>query len=124
MRSWIVAAAFSLLSAAPALAQSLDGDWAGTLDTGQEKLRGVFHVLPQPGGLPGVTLDSPDQEIFGIPGQVMKLEGSKVEMIFIPIAATLKGDLSADGQTLTSTYSQNGRDFPLVLTRRAAAPQK
>jgi hypothetical protein len=127
MRTWkparrlAVAAAFALLSAGPTLAQTFEGDWEGTLDTGQEKLRGVVHVLPTATGLPDVTLDSVDQGVMDIPGKVMKAEGPKVEMLFISVGASLAGTVSADGKAFTGVYSQNGRSFPFNMTRRAPA---
>src|SRR5690349_13617937 len=93
-RRFAVATAFALVFAGSAAAQTFDGDWEGVLDTGQEKLRGVVHVIPQPSGLPHVALDSLDQNTFGIPGQVMKADGANVEMAFIAIGASLTGTVS------------------------------
>lgn len=127
MRIWIharrlaVAAAFALVAGGSAATQTFDGDWEGTLDTGQQKLRGVVHVLPQPSGLPHVALDSLDQDVVGIAGQVMKAEGPNVEMAFFGIGASLAGAVSPDGKTFTGVYSQNGQSFPFTMTRRPAA---
>ena len=57
---------FALLTAPPALAQDVSGDWYGYLEASQAKLRLVLHVQPEEGGEYSATLDSPDQGQSGI----------------------------------------------------------
>lgn len=102
--------------------QGLDGNWAGTLDFGTAKLRLVLHVLSRDGGVKA-GLDSPDQGVSGIPVTTLSRDGKSVAFGLASIGASFNGTLSADGRAIAGTFTQNGRDTPLTLTRLAAGAQ-
>ncbi|NLG76964.1 MAG: alpha/beta hydrolase, partial [Xanthomonadaceae bacterium] len=55
----------------------LAGIWQGALDVGAMKLRLVFDIKEEGGKLVG-TLDSPDQQAFGMPIDTIDVQGSTV----------------------------------------------
>lgn len=103
--------------AGPAVA-GLDGTWNGALPTptgGQ--LRLVLHVRSGHYGA-SATLDSPDQLAKGIPIRELTREGQAVRFTVPAVGGAYSGTLSADGQTLTGSWSQ-GASQPLTFTRGA-----
>src|SRR5690348_5571246 len=83
------------LVASPALAQSYDGDWAGALDAGGQKLRLELHVKTT-GKETTAVLDSLDQNTT-IPATAVKTDGGQLSVLFLSIGGELTGKLSADG---------------------------
>ena len=63
------------LVAASAAAQSVAGDWQGTLKFGPGELRLVLHITENGSELAG-TIDSPDQNVKGIP---VSVKGSDID---------------------------------------------
>ena len=106
--------------AGPALAQApsplcYDGDWAGTLVAGAQKLRLELH-LKTVAGQETAELDSLDQGAT-IPATAVKTEGGELSVLFLAVGGELTAKLSADGKTLVGTWKQ-GADLPLTLTRK------
>ena len=115
-----VAAAVMLAFAAPSAAQTVDayaGDWEGVLHAGPRNLRLELHVKTS-GGETTAMLDSLDQGISA-PATGVKVEEGELGVLFLPLAGELKGKLSADGKTITGSWTQ-GISLPLTLTRKAA----
>lgn len=121
LRRLAVALAAALL-AGPAFAQTpahpYDGDWAGVLEAGGQKLRLELHVKSDAGGSTAV-LDSLDQGAT-IPATAVKMENGGVSILFLPVAGELTGKLSADGAQIVGSWTQ-GATLPLTLTRKAPA---
>jgi hypothetical protein len=91
---------------------SVTGDYEGTLGSLHLRLH-VWHSSPT--ALTG-TMDSIDQHAFGVPCTELALSG--VQFSFrSPVAhGSYKGEISADGNTITGTWTQ-GDSSPLVFTR-------
>lgn len=103
----------------PAPAQSaadVQGSWLGTLDAGGVKLRVAFAISNAERGLTA-TMDSLDQGAKGIPVASVSYTRPVLTMGVTAIGGAYRGDLAADGQTITGTWSQGGAALPLVLTR-------
>jgi len=105
----------AMLVAAPAMAQTYDGDWAGTLDAGAQKLRLELHVKTDAKGTNAV-LDSLDQGAT-IPATAVKTEGGQLNILFLSIGGELTGKLSPDGKQIVGTWAQ-GQTMPLTLTKK------
>src|SRR6185437_1173731 len=105
------------LIAGPALAAGYDGDWAGVLEAGGQKLRLELHVKSD-GKETTAVLDSLDQGSV-IPASAVKTEGGAVSVLFLSIGAELTGKLSPDGTQIVGAWSQ-GATLPLTLTRKSA----
>lgn len=94
----------------------IDGAWMGTLDLGAAKLRVVFHIVNTEDGLTA-TMDSPDQNVKGMPttsvtrdGATLKIEAKNIDGIF-------EGKIAADLSSIDGTFTQMGASHPLVLKR-------
>jgi uncharacterized protein len=100
----------------PAAPSELDGAWLGTIDTGALKLRVVFRITNTQDGLTA-TLDSLDQGMRGLPGTAVTRDGSSLRIENKQIEGTFAGKISADVASIDGTWSQRGRNYPLVLKR-------
>lgn len=126
MKTFVSAAAFTaaLFSAAgfaqAATLADMVGTWSGGLTApsgAQAPL--IVHVMADGTG----TVDSPAQDVFGVPAEGFQLEHNiftfTVPRIDVRFHGMLEGDLEAvDGQ-----WSQNGKSLPLRLIRRDVVPQ-
>ena len=120
MLSFKVSAALAMaaaLIATPALAQTYDGDWAGVLDIGGQKLRLELHVKTQ-GNETKAVIDSLDQGAT-IPAAAVKTDGGELSILFLSIGGELTGKLSPDGTQIVGKWTQGG-ELPLTLTKKAA----
>jgi uncharacterized protein (TIGR03435 family) len=110
---WIIA--FAALPGSSLLAQDITGDWQGTLEAGQA-LRIVIKITKaDPGGLKAV-MHSIDQGGQAIPVSSVTLQGSTVKMSITAIGGSYEGKLSADGTSITGTWTQ-ANPMPFNLKR-------
>jgi hypothetical protein len=112
---WAAVALVVVMSAAPAVAQTLAGSWQGSLTAGGRTLRLVFVTTADGAASRGVMY-SIDQGGQGVPATIT-VQGSAVRMALAGINATFEGSLSADGNTLTGTFTQGGTPTALSLVR-------
>jgi uncharacterized protein (TIGR03435 family) len=111
-----VVALVMLLSAGVASAQNIAGNWQGTLQAGQRSLRLVFVISNGDGGTLRAVMYSIDQGGQAVPATVM-VQGSAVRLNVSGIDVTFDGALSADGNTITGTFTQNGNPIATSLVR-------
>jgi len=97
-------------------ASDIDGTWMGTLDAGVMKLRIVLHLVSTQDGLTG-TIDSPDQNVTGIPATSITRDGSSVAVGTSKTAKVFEGKLSTDLKTIDGTWTLSGKFWPLTLKR-------
>lgn len=109
-------AAAQVTTTAPVDAGSLAGDWSGALDVQGIELRLVLHVKTA-GGTTSATLDSLDQEAFGIPVSSITRAGDKMSFEVAAVGGSFTGTLASDGKGVAGTWSQGGNSLPLALTR-------
>lgn len=101
------------------------GDWGGTLDAGVARMPIVFHISAEPQGGYAAKMDSPEQNVMGIPVTATRIAGRRVTMTIGNGAGVYKGEIAPDGRTIQGTWAQGGRKYPLELTRGVvAAPPK
>ncbi len=105
-----------LLTVGHARAQSIAGDWHGTLAPGQVNLPMSLHVTAAGDGYTA-TLDSPNQGAFGIPMTTFTLEGGTVVFTFVQAGVRYEGTF--DGETIDGTFTQGGQPLPLKFGRAA-----
>lgn len=118
---------FGLALAAQAPAQSppsnprdLTGTWQGTLHAGKD-LRTVLKVSKGDDGGWKAMLYSIDQGGQGMPVASITLQGSTVKYAIPGIGGSYEGTLSADGNSISGTWSQGPGPLPLNLTRATEA---
>jgi pimeloyl-ACP methyl ester carboxylesterase len=113
-RTLILAALLSAVSAA--CAQSIIGDWQGTLKAGPAELRLLLHVTKGGDGSLKATLDSVDQGANGIPVTSIVLQDSKLNLKVDSVNGAYEGKVAADGTTITGTWVQK-EPLPLDFKR-------
>ena len=111
-----VVALVVLLSAGVATAQSLAGNWQGTLQAGARSLRVIFVVSAADGGALRAVMYSIDQGGQGTPATVTA-QGSAVRMVATGANITFEGSLSADGNSINGNFTQGGNTLPVTLQR-------
>jgi hypothetical protein len=101
--------------ASAAWAQTVEGDWQGTLDVGAMKLRLGLHVSKTDAGWKS-TFDSLDQGAKGLPVATTSVTGAALHFEMPGMHVSYDGKLSADGAQIAGTFTQ-GAPFPLVFKR-------
>ena len=102
---------------AAAQSQSVEGFWAGALDTGAFRLRLVLKFSRTPDGKLKGTLDSVDQGANDIPMTVVTFQNGALHVEMKSLGATYDGKLSPDGTQITGEFMQGGAKLPLDLKR-------
>jgi hypothetical protein len=114
---WIIA--FSL-SGSALFAQEITGTWQGTLSaTGANRaLRLVTRISKSgdPGALRAVVY-SIDQGAQAMTATTVTMQDSILKMTIAGIGGTYEGRLSADGNSITGTWTQGRTPLPLNLNR-------
>jgi uncharacterized protein len=106
LSAWLLLPGLASAAAAPNL-DAIRGDWNGRI---AGRLPIIFHLGEQ------VTLDSPDQNAFGLPAALSMVDG-KVVISVGTVGARFEGELSANGQSLSGLFHQSGQRLPLTLSR-------
>ena len=96
----------------------VDGIWLGTLQAGGASLRIQVHVKSDNSGKESCSLDSLDQHAMGLDCTAVTFSSDDLAFDVPVVKGHFAGKLSADGNTLTGTWSQNNNDLPLTLTRQ------
>jgi len=113
---WMVALA--ALAASVLQAQNIAGNWQGTLQAGQQKVRIVFKIALENDKLTA-TLYAVDQPSPPFATTITR-DGTAVKMTIPGINGKYEGKLSGDGNSIEGTWTQ-GAPLPLNLAR--ATPQ-
>ena len=108
--------ALVMLSAGALQAQDMAGTWQGTLQAGGRELRIVIKITTDGGALKAVMY-SIDQGGQGMAASTVTLQGSTVKISVAGLGATYDGRLSADGTSITGTWTQGPAPAPLNLKR-------
>jgi hypothetical protein len=117
VRTAIGVVVFMFSASAGAVAQTIAGDWSGTLNAAGVQLRPALHVSAGESGSFKATLDSLDQGAIGIPVSTIALNGSTVSFQINAIRSSYEGTLNADATVIDGKWSQGGGTLPLVLSR-------
>jgi pimeloyl-ACP methyl ester carboxylesterase len=117
----IRAAAFLSIAVLAAPAADLSGTWQGNIVTPGATLHLGLTVAKTPAGYKA-TIDSYDHGGYWIPAAV-KLNGTQLHLDLTSINALYDATLSADGKTLTGTWTQGGNSVALNFTR-APGPKR
>jgi uncharacterized protein (TIGR03435 family) len=115
---WMMALAALLGSALEA--QNLAGNWQGTLQAGQQKVRFVFRIALEDDKLTATlyTVDQPSPPI----ATTIKRDGSTVKITMPSFNGNYEGKLSGDGNSIAGTWSA-GAGAPLALNLARATPE-
>lgn len=102
-------------------AQSVVGDWYGTLTFSGVNLRLVFHIQEEGDELTA-TMDSPDQGANGIAVKTATFDGNELTLELPQLGAKYTGKLDASGRQLEGTFQQSGATIPLNMELKEEAP--
>jgi hypothetical protein len=94
----------------------VDGTWLGTLDAGTAKLHLFFKIVNTQNGLTA-TLQSSDQSPAWIPATAVTRAGSSLTIAIEGIGAVFEGKISPDRSSISGTFTQMGKAFPLRIER-------
>ncbi len=113
------------LLAARSLAEAVEtkspvGDWSGTLQVGQIKLRLLFKIRKTPEGALTGTLDSLDQGAKDILIDDVSLKENKLRLEVKLIQGVFEGALDESGNKVSGSWKQTEQPLPLTLVRGAA----
>jgi len=96
--------------------------WTGTLDAGSSTFHLVLHLAKADGGGLKASLDSVDQQAYGITVSSALERDSTLKLALPGIGASYEGHIAAGRASIDGTWTQGGASLPLVLTRKGAVP--
>jgi hypothetical protein len=100
----------------PTVTSDFLGDWAGDLKAGERSVRFILHIRRNREGTVA-TVDSPDQDTFGIKVATIVSEDTKLSFNIPDLKMTFQGTVDAYRSSITGTLTQNGKPRPLILTK-------
>ena len=111
---WVLA--FMVLLTGVARAQTIAGNWQGTLEAGRP-LRIVMRIANGDAGSLSAVMYSIDQGGQPLAASAISLQGTTFKFSIPAVGASYEGKLSADGNAITGTFTQGGMPLPLNLVR-------
>ncbi len=115
---WILALSIGFEGALSA--QSLPGTWQGAIKIPQApngELRVVVKISTTAADKLAADFYSIDQRTPAIPATSVTTGGSTLKLVIERIGGTYEGRMSADGKTISGTWTQQGNAAPLELAR-------
>lgn len=91
------------------------GDWQGVLSVMTQELPVNLHVTP--GADDEVTLDSPDQGLFGLPATKVEIVEGALGLEWETLGASYVGRIDDAGEAVNGEFSQGPITTELVFTR-------
>lgn len=96
--------------------QELTGTWQGILLVGGKNIRLVFHISKTETNTYSATLDSPDQNAYGIKCSNTKIAGDSLVIEMDQMKATYKG-MKLDADFIEGFFSQGAANFKMSIKR-------
>src|SRR5262245_30682143 len=107
----------SLFMNVGANAQTVEGDWQGTIKANYMELRLRLHVTKDEKGTLKATFDSIDQGVRGLPVSAISLKDSTLNFELEVASASYEGKINADHTRISGVFTQGGMSIPLEFTR-------
>ncbi len=121
----IVVVCIGLACMISASATSIAGKWSGVLKvTHQVQLKLVFNVKYEPGQPGIVTMDSPDQGVYGIPCQVNYISADSLDVAVSRLMMRFAASLTRESTVLQGSFSQGSLTLPLSLSKDLSHAQR
>jgi len=94
--------------------------WQGVLDVGSVKYRLALRLTQSADGKLTGSIDSPDQQVMGIPIDTISRQEQTLHFESNLIGASYEGKLNAAGAEITGEWRQQGLRWPLNFIRAGA----
>ena len=107
---------FIMMISGSLFAQDISGTWSGVLSIPQGTLRVNFNISSDDNGYTS-TLDSPDQNAFGIPTDSTSYKKPELIITIAQIGAKYEGKLNEENK-FEGTFTQMGQALDLILTKK------
>lgn len=111
-----------LLVSLASFSQDITGQWVGGIDIQGNKLNLIFNI-DKSGESYTATMDSPEQNVQGIPISTVSFQKPNVKMTIEVAGIEYNGTLNASNEII-GTFTQAGATFPLNLSRKKKKPQE
>jgi hypothetical protein len=108
----------TLAAATTPPAPSLAGNWEGAMDTPNGAYKILIHVTEKDGALTG-TLDSPDQNVNGLPITTISVKGATLHFEVKSVNGNYDGKFNADNSQISGEWKGMAGDMPLIFKRGA-----
>jgi uncharacterized protein len=99
-----------------AFSQNINGKWSGVLELQGTQLPLVFNISTEGEELKA-TMDSPAQNAKGIPVTNITFSNPVLTLKIAQAGIEYKGTLAEDKLSISGTFKQAGREFPLDLSK-------
>ncbi len=109
-------ALIALIATCSLYGQDIIGTWSGVLTIPQGQLRVNFNISSADKGYTS-TLDSPDQNAYGIPTDSTIYKKPELKITIAQLGAEYMGKLT-EGNKFEGTFKQMGQALDLVLTKK------
>jgi uncharacterized protein len=116
--------ALLLLLAATAAAQTIEGNWLGTLEVPNGKLRLAWKVQANAAGGYNASVDSIDQGAHGLPVDEVIFEPPQVRFTMKRLGASYAGQVDEGGRRIRGEWTQGGTSLPLDFERSEGEPPR
>jgi hypothetical protein len=115
MKALLFSCCFVALTAGSAVAQSVAGDWKGTLRPPNAELRLVVHIMSNDKGELSGSMDSLDQGARGIPIDRVSVKDGKLTFDVDRVRGRYEGTVEKDKKIIRGTWMQGEGSLPLDL---------
>lgn len=116
MRNLVITMTLIVASFIGSLAQSITGDWEGSVELQGMTLKLVFHVVEE-GGEYSSTMDSPNQGAFGIKMDETIVDGEKLTIKNKQMGIEASTIYNVQKDIISGNFKQGPYDLPLALVR-------
>lgn len=116
MKKSFLLAALCLFLGGASQAQSIAGDWQGTLHAGSQDLLLILHITQSGDGALHATLDSIDQGANGIPVSSITFKDSKLSFTSDAVHGSYEGTADKDVTSINGIWTQS-TPLPLNFER-------
>lgn len=113
--------AFTLSHHLIAQSNGITDTWSGILNVQGQELGVVFHIKDENGSLTA-TMDSPDQNSFGLKTNEVSFSNNTLEIKSETLNMTYEGVYDVERDYFSGTFVQNGMTFELDLARGPYEP--
>lgn len=104
----------------PHSSATLEGNWVGSLEAGDAVLHLVLHISKAQDGSFKATIDSLDQDVYGIEVTSLTQNDTDVHFSVASVGAQFEGKFSADHARIEGIWSQGNVGLALSFHRQAA----